>query len=119
MSKDITNNPGNGYFAVLPRDVEGERVLEYLRAHLSPDRKIRARGQGPGVSGRKYKYGTPLQDAPGMRLYLEYVDPRNNPEEVRRMRRAARYVKNRTAIRLIRSTLTSLLAMIDKTLAEY
>lgn len=71
------NNPGNGYFAVLPNNEETAQVLAYLRKHLSPDRKITARGQGTPTNGKRhrdYPYGLPKSAASHIRLYLTRDD---------------------------------------------
>jgi hypothetical protein len=80
------NNPGNEYWAVLPNNEETERVLAYLRKHLSPDRKIVAKGQGVPTNGEKrskYIYGIPKGVASHVRLYTYYKDPTQRSWRVR------------------------------------
>jgi hypothetical protein len=72
------NNAGNGYFAVLPNNEETKVLIKVLRSHLSPDRKIRVRGQGTptdGNSWKHYSHGLPVRASSHVRLYLQDKDP--------------------------------------------
>ena len=72
------NNAGNGYFAVLPNNEETKALVKVLRSHLSPDRKIRVRGQGTPTDGKSWKYyshGLPVKASSHVRLYLMDKDP--------------------------------------------
>lgn len=92
------NNPGNGYFAVLPNNEETAQVIAYLRKHLSPDRKIRLRGQGQCTNGKSHAYythGLPVHAASHVRLYLEQNGEHELSQRERNLKHSVDFYRER------------------------